>query len=146
MKINKVDFLRKCQGFVKKKKEEYCALKTSLVSKRSPSLFMSSSYETISDWLTGAILTACFLWGTLIGQCQKWCPDDRIWEKLFTESELNVEWAKLWVKSIKTLFEFAAKLFNLDEKVIWSFLTLIVKNINLMKKELWALLASGSHF
>ena len=28
----------------------------------------------------------------------------------------------------QTLFEFVAKLFNLDEKVIWSFLTLIAKN------------------
>ena len=64
----------------------------------------------------------------LIGQCQKWYPDDRIREKHFTESEPGAEWANLWVKSIKTLFEFVEKLFNLDEKVTWSFLTLIAKN------------------
>ena len=69
-----------------------------------------------------------FLWGPLIGHCQKWCPDDRIREKLFTESDPGAKWAKLWVKSIKTLFEFVKKLFNLDDKVFWSFLTLIAKN------------------
>ena len=37
-------------------------------------------------------------------------------------------WAKLWVKSIKTYFEFVEKLFNLYEKVIRSFLTMIAKN------------------
>ena len=37
-------------------------------------------------------------------------------------------WAKLWVKSIKTYFEFIEKLFNLYEKVIRSFLTMIAKN------------------
>ena len=35
---------------------------------------------------------------------------------------------KPWVKSIKALFEFVEKMFNLDEQVIWSFLTLIAKN------------------
>ena len=34
--------------------------------------------EMISDWLRDAILMVGFLWGALIGQCQKWCPDDRI--------------------------------------------------------------------
>ena len=46
-------------------------------------------------------------------------------KKHFSESKLGAEWAKLWVKSIQTLFEFVEKLVNLDEKVIWSFLTLI---------------------
>ena len=59
---NKVDFSKKMTGFYKKKKKEYCALKTSLVSHRLPSLFMFSSlYETISDWLRGTVLTAGFL-------------------------------------------------------------------------------------
>ena len=49
-------------------------------------------------------------------------------KNFFTDSDTGVEWAKLWVKSIKTLLEFVAKLFNLDEKVHWSFLTLIAKN------------------
>ena len=71
---------------------------------------------------------ADFLWGALIGQCEKWCPDDEIGEKLFTDSELGAKWAKMWVKLIKTLFESVAKLFNLDGKVIWNFLTLIAKN------------------
>ena len=49
-------------------------------------------------------------------------------KKHFSESKPGAEWAKLWVKSIQTLFEFVEKLVNLDEKVIWSFLTLIAKN------------------
>ena len=62
-------------------------------------------------------------------------------------NRLGAEWAKLRVKSIQTLFEFVEKLFNLDEKVIWSFLTLIAKN-KLDEKELTALLAwlaTGAH-
>ena len=35
-----------------------------------------------------------------------------------TDSEPSAQWAKLWVKSIKTLFEFVAQLFNLDEAVL----------------------------
>ena len=67
-------------------------------------------------------------------------------EKTFTDSEPGAEWAKLGVKSIKTLFEFVGKLFNHDEKVSWSFLKSWLQRVNLMKKEFWALLlASGSH-
>ena len=52
-------------------------------------------------------------------------------KKHFCESKPGAEWAKLWVKSIQTLFEFVEKHVNLDldEKVIWSFLTLIAMNI-----------------
>ena len=72
---------------------------------------------------------AGFLWGALIGQCQEGCPDDRIRIKNhFSESKPGAEWAKLWVNSIQTLSEFVEKLVNLDEKVIWNFLTLITKN------------------
>ena len=37
-------------------------------------------------------------------------------ERTFYQSESGAEWAKLWVKSIKTLFEFVEKLFNFDEE------------------------------
>ena len=64
-------------------------------------------------------------------------------EKHFTNREPGVEWAKIVSKINKTLFEFVAKQ-NFDERVIWSFLTLI-ERISLAKKELWALLALGPH-
>ena len=68
-------------------------------------------------------------------------------EKPFTDSESGMEWAKLWVKSNKTLFEFVAKLFNLDGKVIWSFffLTLIAKN-ELDEKGTLSLISIGVPF
>ena len=47
----------------------------------------------------------------------------------YGNSKPGAEWTRLQlVKSIQTLFEFVEKLVNLDEKVIWSFLTLIAKN------------------
>ena len=50
----------------------------------------------------GTILTAGFLWGALISQCQEGCPDDPIWgKKHFSQSKSGAEWAKLWVKSIQ---------------------------------------------
>ena len=139
-------FLKKMTGFCEK--EEYCALKTSLVSQRLPSLFMFSSLWDILWWLRGTILTADFLWGDLIGQCQEGCPDDQIrGKKLFSESKPGAEWAKLWVKSIQTqtLFEFVEKLVNLDENVVWSFLTLIAKN-KLDEKGTLSLISNGVSF
>ena len=53
--------------------------------------------------------------------------------KNFPDSKQDAKWAKLRVN--KSLFEFVAKLFNLDEKIIWSFLTLIAKKFKKKKKK-----------
>ena len=66
-------------------------------------------------------------------------------KKHFSESNSGTEWAKLWVKSIQTLFEFVEKLVNLDEKVIWSFLTLIAK-YKLDEKGTLSLISNGIPF
>ena len=67
-------------------------------------------------------------------------------KKHFSESKPGAKWAKLWVKSIQTLFEFVEKLVNLDEKVIiWSFLTLIAKN-KLDEKGILNLISKGVPF
>ena len=128
-------------------KEEYCALKTSLVSEIAICSATCSVLIVLRRTLIGSEVrfwTESFLWGAPISQCQKWCLDDRIREKLFSDSDTGVEWAKLWVKSVKTLFEFAAKPFNLDEKVSWSFLTLSAKN-KLDEKGTLSLISIGSH-
>ena len=66
-------------------------------------------------------------------------------KNFFTDSDMGAEWAKLWVKSIKTLLEFVAKLRNLDNKVHWSFLSLIAKN-KLDEKGTLSLISNGVPF
>ena len=52
--------------------------------------------------------------------------------------------SKIVSKINQTLFEFVAALFNLDEKVIWIYLTLIAKN-KLDEKGTLSLISIGSH-
>ena len=70
-----------------------------------------------------------------------------VWEKQFLPMIANrVSNLSKIVKSIKTLFEFVAKLFNLDDTVILSYLTLIAKEKNLMKIGTLSLISIGVPF
>ena len=77
---------------------------------------------------------------SLIGQCQEGCPDYRIREKTFFREQTGCRMSKIVSKI--NLFEFVEKLVNLDEKVIWSFLTLIAKN-KLDEKGTLSLISNG---
>ena len=135
--------LKKMTGLCKK--EEYCALKTSLVYEKSPSLLMFSSlWDDL--WLAHQRrdFDGRFSLRALIGQCQKGCPHDRIWGKTFFREQTGCRRSKIMSKINTNFVLIYENLFNLDEKVIWSFLALIAKN-KLDEKELWALLAMGSH-
>ena len=69
----------------------------------------------------GKILTAGFFEALWLVNVKKDARMIEYGKKTFSESKSSAEWAKLWVKSIQTLFEFIEKLINLDEKVIWSY-------------------------
>ena len=131
------------------KKEEYCWLKTSLVSERLPSLCMLRSCKRRSQMGSEALaLTEGFLWGALIGQSENMVPDDRTREKLFADGLPGAKGAKLYVKlcliCCKTVYPWWEDNFEFFF-FFFFFFNLWLQRINLMKKELWALLGSGSH-
>ena len=114
---NRVDFVRKWQGFVKKMNIVY--LKQAWFPRIAIFVYVQFYNEKISDWFRGTILRAGFLWGTLIGQhLSKLIPGLIEYGKnFFTETERSAKWAQLWVKSI-----------------IWNFVWICWKTVSLMRR------------
>ena len=127
------------------KKDEYCALKTSLFSENHH-LRLCSFILWDYLWLAqrrdfdGGFSLRCSDWSMskIIARI------DRIRGKLFYRDQTGCRMSKI-VSKIKQNFVWICwNLFNLDEKVIWSLVPWLLR-IGLMKNELWALLVSGSH-
>ena len=90
-------------------------------------------YETISDWLRGAILTGFFFFFLRRSDwsMSKMMPGRSNAGKTFYQERTGCRMSKIVSKinqNFAWILEFPEKLFNIDEKVIWSFLILIAKN------------------
>ena len=124
------------------KKEEYSALKTSLVSQRSLSLFMFSSL-----WDDVWLVKRHDFDGRFSLRRSDWPMSRRMpgWSSTGKNIFPRAKRAPNEQNPIQTLFEFVEKLTNLDEKVIWSFLTPIAKN-KLAEKGTLSLISNGVPF
>ena len=108
-------------------------------------MLSSVLYETISDGSEVRFWWRVFFEALWLVNVKKDAWMIEYGKKYFSESKPGAEWAKLWVKSIQTLFEFVEKLINLDEEIIWSFLTPIAKN-KLYDKGTLSLITNGVSF
>ena len=123
---NKIEFFKKMTRLCKKKKKKKKRnIVHFLVFWRLPSLFMFSS-KGDDLWL----VQRCDFNGGFSLRCSDWSMSKTMPRWSNTGKTFNRWWISCLMSKInhdKTLFEFVAKLFNLDEKVIKSFLILIAK-------------------